>query len=84
MSLFPVRHDDLHGAADAARSTFARALARVAAAFTTMHRAIIAAKLRRMRRELIYHDGNLYGQPSDSDAAQLPQPPLVLGDKWEF
>jgi hypothetical protein len=84
MSLFHVHHNDLHGAADAARWPFARALARVAAAFKIIHRAIVTAKLRRLRSELMCYGGNVYGQPSDQDAARFPQQPLILGDKWDF
>jgi hypothetical protein len=84
MSLFHVHHNDLHGAANAAQRPFAGARARVSTAFTTIHRAIIAAKLRRLRRELMYHGGNVCGQPSDQEAARFPQPPLILGDKWDF
>jgi hypothetical protein len=49
-------------------------------------RAIVAAKLRRLRGELICHasmtaDGSA---TPVADAARWPQPPLILGDKWDF
>jgi len=47
-------------------------------------RAIIAAKLRRLRGELICHasvDGN--ARPV-ADVVRWPQAPLILGDKWDF
>jgi hypothetical protein len=84
MSLSHVHHNDLHGAANAAQWPFAGARARLVAAFAIIHRGIIAAKLRRLRRELMYHGGDVNGQPSDQEAAQFPQPPLILGDKWDF
>jgi hypothetical protein len=84
MSLFHIRHDNLHGAADGAQWPFAPALTRLAAGFKLIHRAIIVAKLRRARSELMYHGGNVDRQPLDRDAAQFPQPPLILGDKWDF
>jgi hypothetical protein len=84
MSLLHVQHDDLHVAAEKARWPLARAVARLAAAFKIIHRAIVTAKLRRLRSELMCHGGYLYEQPSDQDAAKIPQAPLILGDKWDF
>lgn len=84
MSLLHVQHDDLHVAAEKARWPLARAVARLSAAFRIIHRAIIAAKLRRLRSELRCHGGQFYGQPPDQDAAKFPQAPLILGDKWDF
>ncbi|TMJ54205.1 MAG: hypothetical protein E6G85_05635 [Alphaproteobacteria bacterium] len=86
MSLFHVRHvrqDDRNGATDAGRWPFARMLARLAVAFKIVHRAIVAAKLRRLRSELLCHGGYLCEQP-DRDAEKFPRPPLILDDKWDF
>jgi hypothetical protein len=47
----------------------------IRAALATMHRAIIAAKIRRVRRELTFHGHEL---------RDFPQTPLILGDKWDF
>ena len=49
-------------------------------------RAIIAAKLRRLRGELICHAAMSAGAAATpvTDAARWPQAPLILGDKWEF
>lgn len=47
---------------------------RVGAAFTTIHQAILAAKLRRVQRELMLHA---------NDIRDFPQRPLILGDKWD-
>ena len=83
MSLFHVQ-PELRGAAKKIRWPFARALARLAAAFKVIHRAIVAAKLRRLRSELMCHGGYVSDQPSDQDATKFPRPPLILGDKWDF
>jgi hypothetical protein len=46
----------------------------IRAALATMHQAIIAAKMRRVRRELTFHGHEL---------RDFPQTPLILGDKWD-
>ena len=49
-------------------------------------RAIVAAKLCRLRGELLCHAGvsvDDYAKPV-ADAARWPQAPLILGDKWDF
>jgi hypothetical protein len=46
----------------------------IRAALATMHQAIIAAKIRRVRRELTFHGHEL---------RDFPQTPLILGDKWD-
>jgi hypothetical protein len=46
----------------------------VRAALTTMHEAIVAAKMRRVQRELMFHG---------HDLRDFPQQPLILGDKWD-
>jgi hypothetical protein len=52
----------------------------MASAFKTMHRAIIAAKLHRLRNELMLHRGTA----GERDASKFPQRPMILGDKWDF
>jgi hypothetical protein len=47
-----------------------RAVVRVSAAFSVFHQAIVTAKTRRVQRERMFHE--------------IPQPPLILGDKWDF
>jgi hypothetical protein len=47
---------------------------RVGAALTMIHQAIVAAKHRRVQRELMFHTREL------RDFAQTP---LILGDKWD-
>jgi thiazole synthase ThiGH ThiG subunit len=52
-----------------------RALSRVRAALGVIHKAIVTAKMRRVRRELMFHS---------KDIRDFPQRPLILGDKWDF
>jgi hypothetical protein len=74
-----------------------RALARkisshARAALTTIHEAIVAAKMRRIRRELIFHAGT-HDEWSrsrwretpgpDHELKDFPQTPMILGDKWD-
>jgi hypothetical protein len=47
---------------------------RVGAALTLIHQAIVAAKIRRVQRELMFHTNELM---------DFPQRPLILGDKWD-
>ncbi|MEA2895476.1 MAG: hypothetical protein QOJ84_1091 [Bradyrhizobium sp.] len=47
---------------------------RVSAALTMIHQAIVAAKLRRVQRELMFHANEL---------RDFPQRPLILDDKWD-
>jgi hypothetical protein len=68
---------------------------RVRAAFTTIHQAIVAAKMRRIQRELIFHAGFAgsrdewsrskwhEGPGPDHDIRDFPQRPLILSDKWD-
>lgn len=58
------------------------AIGRIGAALKTIHDAIVKAKLRRIRRELMFH--RRWAGQADLDAATLPQRPLILGDKWDF
>jgi hypothetical protein len=48
---------------------------RVGTALTMVHNAIVAAKTRRVQRELRFHSNEL---------RNIPQRPLILGDKWDF
>jgi hypothetical protein len=92
MTLFHL-HDDLAAPAGQSRFTLDRALAWLAAAFRTIHEAIVAAKTRRLQRELMFH-GDLGSESLDEivgerpltaeEFAKLPQRPMVLGDKWNF
>ena len=48
---------------------------RMSAALTMVHKAVVAAKTRRLQRELTFHTHEL---------RNIPQRPLILGDKWDF
>jgi hypothetical protein len=71
-----------------------RAIGRTGAALKIMHQGVIAARMRRIERELMFQNG-LYDRwfcepdapqsvASDKDAVKFPQRPLLLGDKWDF
>jgi hypothetical protein len=47
---------------------------RVRAALGVIHKAIVTAKMRRVRRELMFHT---------KDIRDFPRRPLILGDKWD-
>src|ERR1700754_4346005 len=64
----------------------------VRAALATMHEAIVAAKMRRIQRELMFHAGShdgwsrskwREGPGPDHDIKNFPQTPMILGDKWD-
>jgi hypothetical protein len=92
MTLFRL-HDDFAATAGENRFTWACASARLIAALKTIHEAIVAAKMRRLERELMFH-GDFGSESPDEivgerplgaeEFAKLPQRPMVLGDKWDF
>ena len=88
MTLLYSHHDRLHGSAGTGHHPIMRTLKRVRRALRRLHRAIAAAKLRRIRNELMLHRRAYHWTqepvPSKNDAAKYPQRPLVLGDKWDF
>ncbi|PAY03685.1 hypothetical protein CK489_38445 [Bradyrhizobium sp. UFLA03-84] len=66
-----------------------RTIRRIGAAFRTVHRAIAAAKIHRLRNELLLHRGHEewarthLGMPG-GDAERYPRTPAVLGEKWDY
>ena len=53
--------------------------------FRTIHEAIVAAKTRRLQRELMFHaDLGDASHFDGQDIGKLPQRPIILGDKWDF
>ena len=74
MSLFHMHRSEANGL----RLAF-RARRKLIAVLRVLHRAIITAKLRRLRHELVMYRT----APAEFDAAQFPQRPLMLGDKWD-
>ena len=64
------------------RFSVARAIRKISAPFKTLHCAIVAAKLHRLRNELMLHRSAR--ARTEFDADKFPQRPLTLGDKWDF
>jgi hypothetical protein len=84
MTLFHLHHDDRRGLAANGRFAIARAGRRIGVVLKLMHRAIVKAKLRRLRNELMLQRGlDSYYAP-EQDASKYPRRPLILGDKWDF
>ena len=91
MTLFYSHPDRLHGSTGSGLHPITRTLKRVRNALRTLHRAIAAAKIRRIRNELRFHAAaHRWAQTPahdgavEKDAANHPRRPLVLGDKWDF
>ena len=87
MTLFHL-HDDFAATTSESRFTLARALARFAGGLKTIHEAIVAARTRRLQRELMFHgdfgEGAFDTQFGEQDVKKIPQRPMILGDKWDF
>jgi hypothetical protein len=79
MALLRLDKDEQRGLDGSNRFASARVQRRLAAAFRLLHRAIVAAKMRRLRSELL-----LYEQTETSDLTNYPQRPLILGEEWDF
>ena len=91
MTLFHL-HDDFADTADESRFTFARTRDWLAATLRMVHEAIVAARTRRLQRELMFH-GDLGDEALDEpfvrpigeqEIRKIPQRPTILGDKWDF
>jgi hypothetical protein len=87
MTLFHV-HDNFAAPAGESRFTLARAWEWFAATLRTIHEAIMAAKTRRLQRELTFHadfgEGMCDRPLGEQDVWRIPQRPMILGDKWDF
>jgi hypothetical protein len=87
MTLFHL-HDDFAAPAGKSRFTLTRASAWLAAVLSTIHESIVAAKTRRLQRELMFHadlGDEALGQPfGETEIRRIPQRPMILGDKWDF
>jgi hypothetical protein len=66
----------------------ARVSGRLAAMLKTIHETILAAKTRRVRRQLMFRadwGDDAPGRPLDEqEIRKIPQRPMILGDKWDF
>ena len=87
MTLFHL-HDDFAAPAGKSRFTLTRASAWLVAALKTIHELIMAAKTRRLQRELMFHTDLGDASPGEDlgecDVRKIPQRPMILGDKWDF
>jgi len=82
MSVFCSHHDSLHDPVGTSRRQVFLASCQIQAgrlrtltrrtidALKVIHQAIVDAKIRRLERELTFHE--------------IPRCPIVLGDKWDF
>jgi hypothetical protein len=76
-------HQDHHRGFASACGTMAKGAFRcVRAALGRIHLAIVAAKLQRLRTELMLQRD--YGRSPEQDVAKYPQWPLIVPDKWDF
>jgi len=80
-----------HGSAGAMQTALRRTVRRIGLAFKTIHRSIAAAKIHRLRNELLLHRDhedwarmNLKVGRLGGDAERYPRPPVVLGEKWDY
>ncbi len=84
MTLFHLHHDDVRSLGREERAPFRHVLAWIGNACSTLHQAILRAKLRRLQSELLFHRDYDDLLPPEQDAGKFPQRPLILGDKWDF
>ena len=84
MALLQLHRGDVRAVNGERRLKFSRVLKRMRAALRLMHRAIIVAKTRRWRSELMFHAGERDDVSTIDDATRYPQRPLIFGDKWDF
>jgi hypothetical protein len=88
MTLFCSHHNRRPGSAGG--FSIGRAVRRLRIALKTIHRAIAAAKIRRLRNELRLHAATRanWARPHEPDAEtpdhRFPRQPLHLGEKWDF
>jgi len=87
MALFHL-HDDFVATAAEGRFALARTRNWLAATLRMIHEAIVAARTRRLQRELTFHgdlgEGAFDTQFGEQDVKKIPQRPMILGDKWDF
>jgi len=84
MTLLHWHRDDANGLARQNTFWIEKALRRISAAFRTFHRAIVRARLQRLRSERLFRPNYDEMFSPGHDATKSPQRPLILGDKWDF
>jgi hypothetical protein len=75
------------------RTLARRALRRTRLALATLHQAIVTARTRRLRREMMLYAGtrdelisplDTQSHSPELDLLKFPQRPLILGEKWDY
>jgi hypothetical protein len=71
------------------RTLARRAFRRTSAAIEILHQAIVIAKTRRLRHEMLLYIGPRAPRDPQShslnqDLLKFPQRPLILGEKWDY
>ncbi len=84
MTLLHLHHHGVRGFAREARLPLRQVVGWIGSAFRVLHEAIIRAKLRRLRTEMLFRPDYDEMLSSERDASKFPQRPLILGDKWDF
>jgi hypothetical protein len=84
MALLHLHHHDVRSVSREARLTLRQVARWTGCGFRTIHQAIIRAKLRRLRTEVLLRPDYDEMFASEHDAGKFPQRPLILGDKWDF
>lgn len=92
MALLYSHNDRPRRAAGVSSLSFTRVMKRLRFALRIIHRQIAAAKIHRLRNELMLHAdthadwAKPHGLAGDAgkDVTNYPQRPLVLGDKWDL
>jgi hypothetical protein len=79
MSLIHLNQGTARGFGTGGAVMLPRVFRRIRAVLRKIHAAIAAARLHRLRDELISRDGRV-----DADPERQPRMPLMLGDKWDF
>ena len=56
----------------------------LAANFRVILQSIVAARMRRLQCELMFHDDSGNERFAELIMSKIPQRPMILGDKWDF
>ena len=92
MALVYSHYDRPHGRAGTNLSSITRIARRLRSALKLVHRQIAAAKINRLRNELMLHADTHadWAKPHGrverpgTEVASYPQRPLFLGEKWDY
>ncbi|UGY16699.1 hypothetical protein [Bradyrhizobium septentrionale] len=89
MTLLQLHDVRPRGSVGAIRPVLKRTIRRIVLGFRAIHRSIAAAKIHRLRNELLLHRGHedwarMNLNTRGADAEKYPRPPVVLGEKWDY